>query len=123
MLRTLAVNCAAILDCAQHVGNPAAETASNEMVMGAVWALCEYSLLVSQQNHSELSLAALDNAVRQFYKNKGSSRAQKMFKSAKAKVDELLARESHYLREQKIHKICAAMAIQLYGAEEVTTSK
>jgi len=43
--------------------------------------------------------------------------------SAKAKVDELLARESHHLREQKIHKILAAMEVQLYGAEKVTTLK
>jgi len=43
--------------------------------------------------------------------------------SAKAKVDELLARESHHLREQKIHNILAAMEVQLYGAEKVTTLK
>jgi len=46
-----------------------------------------------------------------------------VLKSAKAKVDELLARESHYLREQKIHKIRAAMVVQLYGAGKVITSK
>ena len=46
-----------------------------------------------------------------------------MSKSAKAKVDEQLARESHHLREQKIHKIRAAMEVQLYRAEKVTTSK
>jgi len=46
-----------------------------------------------------------------------------MSKSVKAKLDELLARESHQLREQKIHKISAPMGIQLYGTEKVTTSK
>jgi len=46
-----------------------------------------------------------------------------MSKSAKAKVDELLAREFHQLREQKIDKIRAAMEVQLYGAEKVTASK
>jgi len=46
-----------------------------------------------------------------------------MSKSAKAKVDELLAREFHHLRERKIHKIPATMEVQLYGAEKVTTSK
>jgi len=46
-----------------------------------------------------------------------------MLKPTKVKVDELLAIASHQLREQKIHKISAAMDVQLYGAEKVTTSK
>jgi len=123
MIRTLAVNCAPILDCSQDAGKTAAQTASDEMVMGAVQALCEISRLVSQQNHSDLSLAALDDALKQFHKKKGAFRDQKMSKSVKAKVHELLARESHHLREQKIHKIRAAMELQLYVAEKVTKSK
>jgi len=62
MIRTLSVNCAPILDCSKDDGKTAVETASDEMVMGAVRALCEFSLLVSQQNHSDLSLTALDDA-------------------------------------------------------------
>jgi hypothetical protein len=123
MIRTLAVNCAPILDCSKDDGKTPAETASDEMVMGAVRALCEFSLLVSQQNHSDLSLTALDDALKRFYKKKGAFRDQKMSKSAKAKVDEQLATESHQLREQKIHKIRAAMEVLVYGAEKVTTSK
>jgi len=73
MIRTLAVNCIPILDCSQDTRKTAAETASDEMVMGAVWALCEFSLLVSQQNHSNLSLAALDDALKRCYK-KGAFR-------------------------------------------------
>ena len=99
------------------------ETASDEMVMEAVRALCEFSLLISQQNYSGLSLAALDDALQEFYKMTGAIQDQKMWKSAKANVDELLATESYYLREQTIYKICAAMEVQLYGAEKVTTSK
>jgi hypothetical protein len=38
-------------------------------------------------------------------------------------VDELQARESHQLREQKIHIIHAAIEVELNGAEKVTTSK
>jgi hypothetical protein len=34
-----------------------------------------------------------------------------------------LARESHHLREQKIHKIRAAIEVPRYVAEKVTTSK
>jgi len=97
MIRSLAVNCAPILDCSQDAGKTAAETASSEMVMAAVRVLCEFSLLVSQQNHSDLSLAALDNALKRFYKNKGAFRDQKMLKSANAKVDELLTTESYHL--------------------------
>jgi hypothetical protein len=98
MIRTLAVNCAPILDCSKDDGKTAAEKASDEMVMGAVRALCEFSLLVSQQNHSDLSLKALDNALKQFYQKNGIFPEQKMSKSAKAKVDYLLATESHQLR-------------------------
>jgi hypothetical protein len=61
MIRTLAVNCAPILDCSKDDGETPAETASNEMVMGAVRVLCEFSLLVRQQNHSDLSITALDD--------------------------------------------------------------
>jgi len=46
-----------------------------------------------------------------------------MSKSARAKVDNLLAMEYHLLREQKIHKICAAMEALVYGAEKVSTTK
>jgi len=99
------------------------ETAPNEMVMGAVQDLCELALLVSQPNHSDLSLTALDDALKQFYKKKSAVQEQKMSKSAKAKVDEQLARESYELGVQIIHKICAAMAVQVYGAEKVTTTK
>jgi hypothetical protein len=72
MIRTLAVNCAPILDCSQDAWKTAAETASDEMVMGAVRALCEISQLVSQQNHSDLSLQALDDALQGVYQKKGS---------------------------------------------------
>jgi len=123
MIRTLSVNCAPILDCSKDAGKTAAETASDETVMGAVRALCEFSQLVSQQNHSDLSLTALDNALKQVYKKKGAFRDQKMSKSVKAKVEEQLATESHQLREQTIHTIRAAMDVQVYGAEKVTTSK
>jgi len=67
MIRTLAVHCAPILVCSKDDGKTAAETVSNEMVMGAVWALCEFSLLVSQRNHLDRSLKALDDALMRFY--------------------------------------------------------
>jgi len=109
MIRSLAVNCAPILDCCKDDGKTPVETASDEMVMGAVRALCEFSLLVSQQNHSDLSLTAQDDALNGLYKKKGAVREQLMSKSAKAQVDELLARESHQLQEQKIHTIRGAI--------------
>jgi len=46
-----------------------------------------------------------------------------MSKSVKAKVHEQFATESYQLREHKIDKICAAMEVQVYGAEKVTTTK
>jgi len=48
MIRTLVVNCAPIVDCSQDAGKTAVEIASDEMVMGAVQALGEFSLHVSQ---------------------------------------------------------------------------
>ena len=123
MIRTQAVNCPPTLDCSQDARKTAAETASVEMVMRAVRALSEFPLLVSQHNHSDLSLKALDNPLKQFYQKNGIIRDQKMSKSAMAKVDELLASESHQLREQKIHKIRAAMEALGYGAEKVSRTK
>jgi hypothetical protein len=72
MIRTLAVNCASVLDCSKNDRKTRAETASDEMVMGAVRALCEFSRFFSQQNHSDLSRAALDDALKRFYKKKGA---------------------------------------------------
>jgi len=48
IIRTLAVNCAPILECSKDDRKTAVETASDEMVMWAVQALCKFSLLVSQ---------------------------------------------------------------------------
>jgi len=53
----------------------------------------------------------------------GIFREQKLSKSAKAKLDDLLARESSPLREQQIHKILASMQALVYGAEMVSTTK
>jgi hypothetical protein len=46
-----------------------------------------------------------------------------MSKTAKGNVDEQLSMESHQLRIQMIHNICAAMEVFLYRAEKVTTLK
>jgi len=99
MNRTVAVNCAPILVCSKDDRKTAADAASNEMIMGAVWALCEFSLLVSQHNHSDLSIKALNDSLKWCYPKKGIFREQKMSTSAKAKVDDLLATESYQLRE------------------------
>ena len=85
--------------------------------MRPVRELCEFSLHVSLQNHSDLSLKALDDALKRFYQKKGIFQEQKMSNSAKAKVDALLTTESHQLHDQRIHKIPAAMEAFVYGAE------
>jgi len=68
MIRTLAVYCAPILDHSKDDVKAVAETASDEMVMGSVRAFCEFSLLVSQLNHSDLSITALDDELKELYK-------------------------------------------------------
>jgi hypothetical protein len=122
MIRTLAVNCAPILVCSKDDGKTAAETASTEIAMGVVRALCQFSLLVSQQNHSDLSLKALDDALKWLYQKKEIFRDQKMWKSVKVKVDDLLATETHHLRKHKIHKIRAAIEALVYGADKVSST-
>jgi hypothetical protein len=119
-IRTLAVHCASILVCSKDDGKTAVETASDEMVMGAVRALCEFSLLVSPQNHSDLSLKELDDALKRYSQKKAILQEQKMLKSAKAKVNDLLATESNQLCEPRIDKIRAAMEALAYGAEKVS---
>jgi len=64
MITTLAVNCDPILVSSNDDRKTLVETASDEMVMGAMWALCEFSILVSHQNHSDVSLNALDDALK-----------------------------------------------------------
>ena len=123
IIRTLAVNCASILVSSKDDWKTAAETASYEMGMGSVRALCEFSLLVSLQNGLDLVLKALNDTLKQFYQKKGIFRDQKMSKSAQANMDDLLVTESHQLREHKIHKICAAMETLVYGVEKVSTTK
>jgi len=49
IVRPVAMNYTPIVDRSKDVGNIAAETASGELAMGAVQALCVFSLLVSQQ--------------------------------------------------------------------------
>jgi hypothetical protein len=97
MIRTLAVNCAPTLVCSKDDGETVVQTASDGMVMGAVRALCDMSLLVSQQNHSDLSLAALDDALKRLYQKKEIFWEKKMSKSVKVKVDDLLAMDSYQL--------------------------
>jgi hypothetical protein len=71
MIRTLAVNCTPILDCSKDDWKTAAENASDEMVMAAVRVLYEFSLVVSQQNHSDLFLEAQDDSLKPLHKKKG----------------------------------------------------
>jgi len=123
MIRTQGVNWTPIIDCTKDDGKTAVQITSDDMVMGAVWALCEISLLVSQPNNSDLSLTVLDNALKWWYKKKGAFREKKISKCVKAKVDEQLAWESPPLWAQKIHEIWPAMEVQVYGAEMGTTTK
>jgi len=84
IIRTLAVDWAPIVDCSKDDGKTAAETASDNMVLGPVRALCESSRIVSQQDHSDRSLTALYDALKWFYKKKGTFLVQKISKSAMA---------------------------------------
>jgi hypothetical protein len=86
MIRKLVVNCTPILDSTHNAVKTVAEIPSDEMVMGAGRSLCKFCLLVSAHNHSDLSLTALDDTPKRFYKKKGALLNQKMLMSAKAKL-------------------------------------
>jgi len=62
------VNCTVLLNCTRDNGNTAGEKGSEDMVLGAVRALCQFSLLVSQQDDPYLTLTAEDYAQKRFYK-------------------------------------------------------
>jgi len=72
MIRTVGLHCAPILHCSKNDRNTPVETASDEVVMGVVLVLCEFSLSVSQRNHSDLYLTALSEALKQFHQKKGA---------------------------------------------------
>jgi len=65
----------------------------------------------------DLCLKALDNAFKWCYQTMSIFREEKMLKSAKAKVDDPMARESYQLCQQMICKICTATEALGYGAE------
>lgn len=66
MITILEVDSTAILVRSNHDGKTVAEIASYEMVMEAVLAKCEISLLVSQKTHSDPYFKALDDAQKSF---------------------------------------------------------
>jgi hypothetical protein len=80
---------------------PVAETSSDEMEMGAMRGLCQFSQLVSQPCNSDQSHEALDDVLKRFYQRKGRYQEQTMWNSAKTKVDDVLAAESSQLYEKR----------------------
>jgi len=68
MIRTLVVNCAPIFDSSKDIWKTCVERASDRMVLRSACALCEFSLLISQHNHFDHSLSALDSGLKRFFK-------------------------------------------------------
>jgi len=123
MIITLVVSYAPILDCFKDDGKTVAENAFDDMVIGALRAFCESSLLVSEHNHTDLSLKVLDDALKWSCQKNGILREKKWLQSVKDNVNDLLATESRQLRVQSIHKIRAAMEAIVNGVEKVSTTK
>jgi hypothetical protein len=59
MISWLDVNCILFIDCFKDDMITAADTPSDQMAMGAVVTLYEFSLCVSHQNYNDLSLRVL----------------------------------------------------------------
>jgi len=100
-----------------------AETSSHDRVMGVVEAFCVFSQLVSQQNHSDWFLKALDVTLKWFYKMNSTSHHQTMLKPVQANISKQLERECRQLQEWMIYKICTAMDVHAYRAVMVSTTK
>jgi hypothetical protein len=66
-MNTLVIKCDVALDSKNDNENIVVEITSNEMVMCAVPALSEFSPHVSQENHSDISLKAQNDALLQIY--------------------------------------------------------
>jgi len=66
------VNCTSIVDCSKDDGKTVVETDSDEIAMGVERAFYEFSLLVSQQNLSDLHLTALDDVLKRLYLKNGA---------------------------------------------------
>jgi len=64
----------------------------------------------------------MDDALKQLQKMNAIFWEQSVSKSAKDEVDDSLAMESHQFPDQRIHKIRAAIAANVYGAEKVSTT-
>jgi len=95
------MDCATIPTCSKDNSKTADDTVSNNMVM-VVHTVCEFSLLVSHQNHSDVSIKVLNDELKWFYKKKGNFVEELMLKSANAKVDDQLPRESNQVWEPMI---------------------
>jgi len=91
------------------------------MVIGAVQAIHGFSVLVSKQNHVDLSLTALVDTLKRFYMKHGVFQEQNISNTAKAKVDKCCATQSQQLQEHEIHEIRAGMEVQMDKAEKVST--
>jgi len=119
MVRTHHVKCSSLLVCSKDDGKTAEKIAYEEMEMGSVWALCDFSLLVSHQNYSNLSFNELDNELNRFYLKKVIVQEQQMLMSAKTIVDKQVAKSPNKLWEQKIKQIHTALAVLQYRAERL----
>jgi len=115
MIRRLAMNCAPILFWSNGEGITETGTASDTMVLGAVHAFCEFSIL-SQHIHSDLFLKALDNVLTRFYQTPDIYGEQWMAKCVKARLNKLVGMESHLPRKQKIQIILTALEVHGVGA-------
>lgn len=99
MIQSLTVSCTPIHFCSKDDGKAASEIACDEMLIIAVQVLCKFTVLVSQQSHSDQSLNGLDTSQMRFWHSGGDFSQLKILMSSMAKVDVQLAIESHQISE------------------------
>lgn len=118
-MRTLVVNSASIPFSSNDDMIFEILTASDDMVIGAVWQLFELSLLVSKYKHCKQSLKAPDGVLKLVYHNTGVFRKQTMLNSAFIKVEEHVTTGLHQLQKQRIPTIFAAIIVRVYGLQRL----
>jgi len=84
----VAITCDPLIISCNDIEKSVVDAAFDEMVIGAVFVLCEFSLLVSSQNHHDLSLKALNNPLNNFEMELNSFQQQTVSKSVMAKLDD-----------------------------------
>lgn len=122
IVRTVAANCTLIVVSSTEDANNAAGTASDNILLGAVQALCKYFLHFNKHNHSALFLAALDITLKQFIECRTFYRVENI-EVCKCENKDTVGNRIPSVQELKIPNSGAAIEVFENVAENLSTTK